>query len=263
MCQRQVLKSCRRSRTRFLPRHYLDISDAAGTVVARINLSTSEGIHKVVWGMRYEGLLSRGGGPLVAPGEYTAQAFRSEGAKAAAIGNPVTFELESIVTPTLPLPDREKILKQVEQMGLVANRSQSLNRKLSEQLEEVTELIRRIKNNPKGTAKLLDQAQRLRQRMETFDRQMNGNELKDDRWAMTKPGINQRISRALSSAVSGTHGPTKEAMEQFKIGKQQLKKVEPRIEELLESDLPELKDAMDAAKVPRIELEIDSGEDED
>ncbi|MDF1844393.1 MAG: hypothetical protein P1U77_23395 [Rubripirellula sp.] len=245
------------------PRHYLDISDSAGTVVARLDLSISEGMHKVVWGMRYEGILSRGGGPLVAPGEYKAQAFRSEGAESIAIGNEIQFELENIVTPTIPLPDRKLILKQVQEMGLVANRSQSLNRRLDDRLEEITDLISRIKNNPKGTSQLLDQAQQLKQQMEMFERQMNGNELKDERWAMTKPGINQRISRGLYSTLSGTHGPTKAAIEQFEIGKKQFEEIESKIKQLLEQDLPSLENAMDAAQIPRIEVEVDSGEDED
>ena len=245
------------------PRHYLDISDSADTVVARLELSTNQGMHKVVWGMRYEGLLARGGGPLVAPGTYTAQAFLSQGGESKAIGEPVEFELESIVTPSLPLPDRSKTLKRIEEMGLVANRSQSLSRKLREQLEDVTGLIRRVKNNPKGTAELLDQAQNLRHRMEEFNRQLNGNELKDRRWAMTKPGINQRISRALSVALSGTHGPTATALEQYEIGKTQFEQIESDLEDLLDEDVESLKNAIDAAKIPRIELEIDSGEDED
>lgn len=245
------------------PRHYLDISDAAGTVVARLDLSTSKGIHKAVWGMRYEGLLSRGGGPLVAPGKYSAQAFRSEGSDATAVGNPIKFELESIVKPTIPLPNRKQVLKRVEEMGLVANRSQSLNRKLGDRMEDLSDLISRIKNNPKGTAELLDRAQRLRQQMESFDRQLNGNELKDDRWAMTRPGINQRISRALSGALSGTSGPTKTAIEQYEIGKQQFEKIEPKIKKLINRELPSLEKAIDAANIPRIELELDSGEEED
>ena len=245
------------------PRHYLDIADAAGTVVARLDLSTGKGIHKVVWGMRYEGLVSRGGGPLVAPGQYTAQAFRSEGAESEPIGNPVTFKLDNIVTPTLPLPDREQVLKQIERMGLVANRSQSLSRKLDEQLNELTELIKRIKNTPKGTPELLDRSQQLRQRMETFDRLMNGDELKDKRWAMTKPSINQRIGRALGDALSGTHGPTKAALEQLEIGKKQLDKIEPKINRLLKKDLPALERAIDTAKIPRFDLLIETGEEED
>ncbi len=41
------------------PRQYLDISDAAGNVVARLDLSIKKGLHKVVWSMRYQGLFSR------------------------------------------------------------------------------------------------------------------------------------------------------------------------------------------------------------
>lgn len=245
------------------PRHYLDISDAGGTVVARLNLSNAKGIHKAVWGMRYEGLLSRSSGPLVAPGEYSAQAFRSEAAESKALGDPIAFKLESIVKPTIPMPERKDTLKRVEEIGLVANRSQSLNRKIKERLEDVQELISRIKNNPKGTVELLDTAQTLRKRMESFDRQLNGNELKDDRWAMTKPGINQRISRALFSAISGTHGPTKTSLEQFEIGKQQFEEIEPKIKNLLNRDFQSLEEAIDTAKIPSIEVEADSGEDED
>lgn len=245
------------------PRHYLDISDSAGTKVARLDLSTSKGIHKAVWAMRYEGLLSRSGGPLVAPGKYTAQAFRSDGSESEAIGNEVEFELESIIKPTIPMPDRKKTLEKVAQMGWVANRAQSLSSRLNDHLEKVTSLIPRIKNNPKGTAELLNQAQQLKREMENIQRQLNGDELKDERWAMTKPGINSRISRALYSALSGTYGPTKSAIEQFEIGEKQFNEIEPQIKKLIDREYPTLENAIDAANIPRIELEVDSGEDED
>ena len=187
----------------------------------------------------------------------------ARGAKATAIGNAVQFELESIVTPTHPLPDRKETLKQIEKMGLVANRSQSLSRKLDDQLEKMTSLIARIKSHPRGTAELLDQAVRLRHRMEAFDRQLDGDVLRKGRWAMTKPGINQRIRGALLNAASGTHGPTKAAIEQYEIGKTQFEKMEPSLKELLNQDFPALETAMDAAKIPQIEWEIESGDDED
>ena len=245
------------------PRNYLDIADATGTVVARLELSTGKGIHQVVWDMRHEGLLSRGRGPLVAPGTYSAQAYRSIGPEATALGNEVEFELESIVNPSLPLPDRKEILSRIEQIGLVANRAQSLNRKLGERLEEVTRLVSRLKNSPRAAAELVDQAQRLLGRMEAVDRQMNGDELKDDRWARSKPGINQRISRALSSAASGTHGPTESDLQQYEIGKQQFEEIEPTLKELLNRDFEALESAIETANIPTFELKIETGDDED
>lgn len=234
------------------PRHYLDISDAAGTVVARLDLSVDAGLHKAVWGMRYEGIVARGGGPLVAPGSYTAQAFRIVGGQATKVGNQVEFELENIVTPTLPLPDRDELLTQIKQMGLVVNRTQAINRQLDDRLEEVTQLISRIKDHPNGTAELLDQAQRLRQSMEGFERQLNGNELKAERWVRSKPGVNQRISRAFFSAVSGTNGPTKSALEQFEIGKKQFEAIESELKILLDERFESIESAIDAAEIPRL-----------
>ena len=80
---------------------------------------------------------------------------------------------------------------------------------------------------------------------------------------MTKPGVNQRINNAIYSAASGTSGPTKTALEQFKIGKQQFEKLEPKLKRLLERDFRSLQNAIDVAEIPRIEIELDSGEDED
>ena len=252
-----------KERDEIAPWQYLDIADAAGTVVARLDLSNSKGIHKITWSMRYGGLVGRGGGPLVAPGTYTAQAFRSEGAEATAIGNQVEFELESIVTPTIPLPNRSKTLERFAKMGLVANRAQSLNRDLNERLDDVTSMIARIKANPKGTTKLLDQAQKMRQQMQDYVQQLNGNELKDDRWTKTKPGIVQRMSRSMFSALSGTNGPTKDALKQFEIGQKQFEAIESKLKKLVTREFNSFEKAVIEANIPRVDLEVESGEDED
>ena len=245
------------------PRQYLDISDGSGNVVARLDLAISKGMHKIVWSMRYQGLFSRGSSPMVAPGTYSAQAFRSEGDKTVAIGNRIDLELESIISPTLPMKNRKDVIKQLKQMGLVANEAQLLNRRLADRLSDVERLIDRIKGHPRGTAKLLSQAQKLRQQLESFDRLLNGDELPDERWAMTKPGINQRINTAIYSAASGTHGPTETALEQFKIGKQQFEKLAPKVRKILDREFKSLQTAIDTAQIPRIEIELDSGEGED
>ena len=148
-------------------------------------------------------------------------------------------------------------------MGVVANRAQLINRRLSDRLNDISNLIIRIKDHPRGTAKLLDQAQKLQLELEGFDRMLNGDELADGRWAMTKPGVSQRISNAIYSAASGTYGPTKTALEQFKIGKKQFEKIEPKLKKLLDQQFESLQTAIDTAQIPRIEIELDSGEDED
>ena len=127
------------------PRQYLDISD--GSCCCSIDLAISKGMHKIVWSMRYQGLFSRGSSPMVAPGTYSAQAFRSEGDETVAIGNRIDLELESIISPTLPMKNRKDVIKQLKQMGLVANEAQLLNRRLADWLSDVERLIDRSRSS--------------------------------------------------------------------------------------------------------------------
>ena len=91
------------------PRHYVEIMDESATVVARMELSTSKGIHEIAWNLRYEGLgPNLRGGPMVAPGTYAAQAYRFEGGEATKLGEAVNFEVESIIEPNLPMQDRKE-----------------------------------------------------------------------------------------------------------------------------------------------------------
>ena len=165
--------------------------------------------------MRSKGLFSRGPSPLVAPGTYSAQAYCSEGDSTEAIGNKIEFELESIISPTLPIPDCNEVIKQVQQMGVVANEAQLLHQQLSNRVDEVNPVIDRIRAHPRGTTKSFSQAQRLRQQPESFDRMLDGDKLPDKRWATTKPDISQRFSNSICSVTSGTYPPSTTAVKQY------------------------------------------------
>lgn len=234
------------------PRHYLEIADADGTVVARKELSTSKGIHKIVWNMRYEGLIPQSvrSGPMVAPGTYTAQAYVLEGDAATAVGEPVEIVLESISEPTLPAQDRGKIIKLVREMGLYSNRVQAVTSQLSDSTEEVGEILSTLKVHPKATAELVSTGTKLQQRMEVYARQLYGDDLKDERWAMTEPGISSRMQRAMFGAMSGTYGPTKTALEQYDIGKEQFEEIEADLLKLVGKEMDAFKAKVKKAGVP-------------
>ena len=247
------------------PRNYLEIMDAAGTVVARKELATSKGIHKVTWSFRYEGLtpFSVRTGPMVAPGEYSAQAFHYADGKATVMGEPVKFAVESIVTPTLPLPDRAETIALVREIGLFTNRAYTASQKLSERDEELTVLIARLRQHPNATPELLGQAVKLKQKLDGFSRILRGNELKEERWTQTEPGINERLQGALSGAMSGTYGPTQTTREQWKIGKEQFEEIEADLNQLLDVEIDAFEKQVDDANVPLSieELEIEEEED--
>ena len=233
------------------PRYYLEISDEAGTVVAVEDLAGGKGIHKTAWRMRYEGLgPNLRGGPMVAPGTYKAQAFKSTAGKSEALGDPVEFQIESIVKPTLEMPDRAKTIAFIKEMGLFANRTYAASVTLTERLKQITELATAIKNHPSGTAELLAQANGLKLRMEEFDRKLRGNRLKSARWVLAEPGINSRLQRAMFGSLRGTHGPTKTTREQFKIGQEQFKEIESDLLKLIGDEMEAFEKAVDKAGIP-------------
>lgn len=233
------------------PRHYVEIMDAAGTVVARKELSTSKGIHKVTWNFRYEGLgPNMRGGPMVAPGTYAAQAYRYEGGEAKKLGDAVEFKVESIIEPTLPMQDRAEVIAMIKEMGLFANRNYAATQRLSERTEQITDLITTIKQHPKGTPELLSQAQKLHHRMRYYNRKLFGNEEKDNRWVMTEPGINNRLQRAFFGSVGGTHGPTKTTKEQWQIAKEEWQEIEADLLKLIGDEMEAFEKAVDDAGIP-------------
>ena len=248
-----------------LPRNYLEVMDAGGTVVARKDLATSKGIHKVTWNFRYEGLtpFNVRTGPMVAPGEYTAQAYRYQDGGATKLGQAVTFKVESIVSPTLPLQDRAKTIAFVKEIGLFTNRAYTATQKLREQTEELTVLISRLRQHPNATPELLGRAIELKQQMENYARLLGGNELKEERWARTEPGINSRLQGALSGAMSGTYGPTKTVREQWQIGRKQFLEIESDLKRLNGRDMEAFEKQVEAARVPVSLEELNIEEKED
>lgn len=234
------------------PRRYLEILDAEGVVVARKDLSNARGIHKVTWNFRYEGLIPQSvrSGPMVAPGTYTAQAYIQDGNEARKLGEVVEIKVESVIEPTLPAQDRGEVIALVKEMGLFANQSQAVTRKLSEKLGDVTNIVAQLKQHPKGTPALITAGQELQQRMESIRRKLNGDQLKDDRWVMTEPGINQRLQRAMFGAMGGTHGPTLTTRQQWEIGKEQFKEIEADLLKLVGKETDAFEAKVRKAGVP-------------
>ncbi|MEO1524492.1 MAG: glycosyl hydrolase [Planctomycetota bacterium] len=233
------------------PRHYLEIMDDSGTVVARKDLSASKGIHEIAWDLRFEGLgPNLRGGPMVAPGTYKAQAYLFADGEASQLGEAVEFKVESIVQPTLPMQDRKKLIATIKEMGTFANRTNAATQRLQERSEQIGDLINTIKNHPSGTPELLSEAMKLEDRLDVFGRKLFGDEAKDARWVMAEPGINQRLQRAFFGMIRGTHGPTKTTREQWAIATEQWSEIEAELLKLLGDEMEAFEKKVDGAGIP-------------
>jgi hypothetical protein len=148
------------------------------------------------------------------------------------------------------MQDRAEVIAMIKEMGLFANKNYAATRTLEERQEQITGLITTIKQHPAGTPELLAEAQKLKLRMDTYYRQLFGNEEKDKRWFMTEPGINNRLQRAFFGTLGGTHGPTKTTKDQWQIAKTQWEEIEADLLNLIGDEMEAFEKAVDEAGIP-------------
>ena len=233
------------------PRYFVKIADESGTVVATLDLPGGKGIQKTVWRMSVEGIgPNRRGGPLAAPGAYTATAYQESDGEATEIGEPVTFELESIFEPTLPRQDRDEVLALLREWGQFLNKSSAVTQTLEDRRDQIDDLIRLLRSHPSGTPALLAEARALKNRMADFDTKLNGDDRKAEKWVLAEPGINGRLRTAFYGASRGTHGPTKTHREQWEIATSRFEEIEDELVTLLDEELEAFEDELDEAGLP-------------
>ena len=231
------------------PSYLVRISDKAGTLVAKRDLSGSTGIHRTTWNLRYQGM-TRFGGPMVAPGTYSAEAFKIVDGKEESLGDAIEFEVESIMKPTLEPQDRKEVFAFLEEAGLMANKVSAASSVLGEREEQLTSLISTIRNHPKGTAELVAKANKLQKRLADYKLKLNGDDMKDDKWMMTAPGISSRIRGAMFGGMRGTYGITKSTKEQYEIGVKEFEEIREDLFKLLDEELEAFEDEVDEAGIP-------------
>lgn len=232
------------------PGYFVRIVDGDGTVVAKNSLTGGKGIHRSTWSLRHQGIGVGRRGPMVAPGTYTAEAFKVVGNEEKSLGDPIEFEVESIIDPTLDPKDRVETIAFVEEVGRVANRTMAVTSVLNERVEQIDELVGAVKRHPNGSAELVAEGLDFKKRLAAYQRKLGGDPIKAKRWMMDEPGINSRIRGAMFSAISGTYGPTETAIEQYEIGLEQFEEIEDDLRTLIEDELESYEEKLDEAGIP-------------
>ena len=231
------------------PQNLLRISDSSGTVVAKLSLKNSNGIHRAVWKLRIEGL-TRFGGPMVAPGTYVVEPFQIVDGKETSLAEPVEFKVESISQPTIKGQDRETLIAFIKEAGLMANKISAARSVLGERQEQLSKLMETIQKHPQGTAELMGEATKLKKRLSDYKLKISGDNLKAEKWILSEPSIESRIRGALMSGMSGTHGLTKTAKQQYQIGVEQFESIEKGLFGLLDDEIEAFEDEVDKAGIP-------------
>ncbi|MFN3192510.1 MAG: VPS10 domain-containing protein [Aureliella sp.] len=229
------------------PEVILTIRNADGDIVNRVSGPTSKGMHRVAWGLRYGG--SRRG-PFAVPGEYTVEVSQRLADEVKQLAEPQSFEVVAALEPTLEPKDRTETLEFQMALGELQRRVVGAAGKLSETLDQLSEMKSAIKRSRTIEVTAYDKARLIEVRLKEMEMELTGDQLKSEKNQVGKRSVLERIQTALFGTLGQTYGPTQTHRDQAEIAEAQYGEIVDELRGIIEEDFAELQSEMDEAGVP-------------
>lgn len=229
---------------------YFEVYDSDGKRVSRIEGKASKGIHRGSWDLRHSGSGGRRGGPLVTPGTYAIQGFKSDHSEITKLGPRREFEVVSIVEPSLDAQPREEVVAFYEKAAKLSDAVSATNESLQTALEQMSEIRQAIKNSPAGTTEIAKAAFELERSLKASAAELDGDQIRAAKYEQTVPTIGSRVRNAMSGAVGNTYGVTATQKKQLEIATREFKEQLGGIRDLLEVDLKLFQQQLNDAGIP-------------
>lgn len=223
------------------------ITDDDGEIVRRIPARDGTGIRRIAWDLRYPSTspVDEAGdfdpydegpdGPFVAPGTYNVTLTRVvDGVPTALVSDPVAFDVVPLNNATLATDDRDALLAfQLEADALMAQ-VRTASELMEDMDERLVDLKTAIQRSPLLPLSALEEARQLQLRAAELRIELVGDRSVARRQFETPPSISERVGGVLYSSFNATSAPTGQQREQLRIAEEDLAKLRPRIQALLE-----------------------------
>ncbi len=242
------------------PAYFATVTDAAGNVVRRLNVSNSAGLQRVVWNLRYadqtpiaqhQAEEAEYGGARVTPGEYKVFIAKRLGGVTTQITEPANFNVVPLNNTTLPAADRKALVAFQQK---VAN----LQRAVSGALEAANAAKSRLATIKKALSetmatdamKLRDEATSLENRLNTLLRALRGDQILAARNEGTPPSIQERLGNIVYEQYSSTSAPPQTHVDSYTIAGEEFEQELAKLKNIVETEIPRIEKAMEAAQAP-------------
>jgi photosystem II stability/assembly factor-like uncharacterized protein len=226
-----------------------EVSDAQRNVVRRFTVSSSVGLHRVAWDLRFAPFADRGSS-LAAPGTYHVQFFARDKDHTRPLSEPQAFQVVSVINPTLPPTDAQEIIafqRTAGKLQVAIAAAGKIIESANAELAQVRDLVQagRIKE-----LEVLDTARKLELSLSDAQELLFGDQTAPRRFADSKPSIAGRLGNALVGTLGQTHGPTKTHRDQLAIAQSEYDQVIAQVRQIVESDLERLRARLDEIAAP-------------
>ncbi len=195
------------------PAMYLTIRDGEGEIVSRQSIGASKGMRRVTWNLRYSG--GGRGGPMVAPGTYSAQISLLHNGEVTELGEAREFNVVSLDRATFATDDPDdKLAFQHEAIELY-QRVQAAQSSMGEVRARHDAVRRVVLASRDADLAMLEDLKAVNDGLADLGVVMSGDRSASRRQYPTAPGISSRVSTALFSTMGVSSAPTQTQRDQL------------------------------------------------
>lgn len=238
---------------------FVVVRDEADHVAGRVSGSTSKGMHRVTWNLRYPStaVLTPGNTPnnssqyLATPGTYTATLVHIRDGVESVLSGPVSFDVELLREPALTGKSVAEIHAHRDRVSSLLQRAYILWRSLSDHMDRIETMQVAHLRAPNPSAALTTELHNARNTLLQIELGLNGYESKERPSERDAPTVMNRLNVG-QSGLRNTYGPTALHEESLDMGEAQLVELETALASYVDSVLPGLTSALEATGAPPI-----------
>jgi photosystem II stability/assembly factor-like uncharacterized protein len=224
-----------------LPERFLQITDESDAFIARVNLPSEKGLHRVSWDLRRAPLPGIPFRPIAFPGKYKAQAFVSEAGATKPLSDKIEFNVEPLAAPSIAGVSKDELAgfqKAIAAQQSLIDRASRRLAKAEELLDEALGLAASAIADP---AAISAEIVTIKNELKAKQKALFGNTLQSERFIEQVPAPAMRLSNIAFGAFGSTHGPTGTHSQQLAIAEKELAQLLPEVDQLIDQKVAAIK----------------------
>jgi photosystem II stability/assembly factor-like uncharacterized protein len=246
------------------PKVLLTVRDASGKAVRRIEGPASAGIHRVSWDLRgappdpvdlepagfVPPWVTPPKGPFAPPGRYRVEMALVSAEGVSSLGEPQELEVRPVPGSVLPPPDFTEVTAFQERTSELLRRARGAAEEIERTEERLRHMRRALGETPRAEASLYQRLDRIESSLKGLRLRLMGDDVRDRLNEASAPSILSRLDRVASGHWDTRQAPTETQRTSVDVAESELQTLRTELRELVDRDLSELEQELEAAGAP-------------
>ena len=241
---------------------WITIKDADGNIIRHLQEKAKKGTHRIAWDLRHASTQAinpnrnnrsrwNSGGPMVTPGQYSAQLSLEKDGVVTAMGEAVIVNVQPIREGVLKGVDYTTLDNYRKELTAVQNDLQRLMDQYDQAETTLNGLKKAVGKTPAAPTSFIKDLFEVEKDMTALMRKAEGSPAREEIGERNPPTV-QNHMRAAYRGLSTTYGPTPLHRKSLAIAKEMLEELRPEIERISKTTLPDLSEKLKQAGAPYI-----------